>query len=196
MHGAIAQKTAHVRNGAERHGFDGAERDDRRGVTVYDRMDVRPRTINFAVNESFQIGTPIVVDEIAIQIERLDVVAADERRRHVSRKQEAIRLMRMTNADVAERIEHALVEQNVIRVDQVLDQLRIDAAGRCAVHAMFSRHSPSACCTGRSEKLNSTLASLASCDTGIQDGATKTSFGSQSKTVSPMRVRPRPSTAQ
>src|SRR5437763_17157782 len=110
MHGAIAQKTAHVRNGAEGHGFDGAERDDRRGVAMYDRVHIGPSTINFAVNESFQIGTPIVVDEIAGQIERLDVVAADERRRHVSRTQEAIRPTRMTNADVAKPIAQARVE--------------------------------------------------------------------------------------
>ena len=66
----------------------------------------------------------------------------------------------MTDADVAERVEDALIEKDVIRVDQVFAQLRIDGVV-VACHATLSRQRPSACWTGRSEKLNSTLSSSA-----------------------------------
>src|SRR6266852_759814 len=57
-----------------------------------------------------------------------------------------------------------------------------------------SRQSPSAFCTGRSEKLNSTASSLVWCETVLQDGATKTSRGPHSKVWSPTTLRPPPST--
>src|SRR5690606_11145 len=58
-----------------------------------------------------------------------------------------------------------------------------------------SRNRPSFSCTGRSEKLNSTASSSASWICRAQLGITNTSRGPHSSTLSPMRVRPRPSTA-
>src|SRR6266567_9441576 len=58
-----------------------------------------------------------------------------------------------------------------------------------------SRHRPSFSCTTRSEKLNRTASLVARCVWVIQLGTTKMSCGSQRRTVSPIRVSPRPSTA-
>ena len=43
-------------------------------------------------------------------------------RRHVARQQEAIRPPVVTGADVAERVDHALIEQNPVGDDEVGDQ--------------------------------------------------------------------------
>ena len=53
--GAVAQKTAHMRNRPKLGAFDGAERHDRRRMAVNDRGYVGPRTIDLAVNEALQI---------------------------------------------------------------------------------------------------------------------------------------------
>ena len=110
-----------------------------------DRADVRPGAINFAMDEALEIDASIVTDKIAVQIERLDVAALDECGRHVPRQQEAIGAKRMAHAHVTERIEYALVRKNVIRIDQILDQLRIDGVVQFARHRMLSRQRPRAC---------------------------------------------------
>src|SRR5450755_611241 len=58
-----------------------------------------------------------------------------------------------------------------------------------------SRKRSSFCCTGRSEKLNSTESASASWVTQCQLGTTNRSRGPHSKVLSPIRVRPWPSIA-
>src|SRR5450755_2992514 len=58
-----------------------------------------------------------------------------------------------------------------------------------------SRNRSSFCCTGRSEKLNSTESSSASWVTHCQLGATNRSRGPHSNVCSPIRERPLPSIA-
>ena len=132
-------------------------------MAVNHRRDIGPRAINLAVNEALEVhAARIVGREIAVEVEFVNVVGLHERGRHVARDQETIGALVVPDADVAERIDDAFVEQNMIGVDQVLQQLRIDR--RFAFHhrSTLSRQSPSACCIGRSEKLNSTLSSSAS----------------------------------
>src|SRR5258708_39086569 len=59
-----------------------------------------------------------------------------------------------------------------------------------------SRNKSGFCCTGRSEKLNSTASSSASCVTHCQLGTTNRSRGPHSKVASPIRLRPWPSVGQ
>src|SRR5690348_11535737 len=59
-----------------------------------------------------------------------------------------------------------------------------------------SRHSPSAFCTGRSEKLNSTASLCTLCDTGHHDGTTNTSLFVHSKSTPPILLVPEPSATQ
>src|SRR5205807_5229226 len=58
-----------------------------------------------------------------------------------------------------------------------------------------SRNRSSFCCTGRSEKLNSTESTSASWVTHCQLGTTNRSRGPHSKVFSPIRERPLPSIA-
>src|SRR5579863_5504597 len=60
---------------------------------------------------------------------------------------------------------------------------------------LSSRNRSSFCCTGRSEKENSTESASASCVTQCQLGTTNRSRGPHSKVCSPIRVRPLPSIA-
>ena len=62
--------------------------------------------------------------------------------------------------------------------------------------SVSSRHRPSTFCTGRSEKLNSTESSAASCRTLTHDGTTKISRGPHSNVRSPTTLRPFPSATQ
>src|SRR5205823_5797794 len=127
-------------------------------MTMHNGSDVCTRTIDLAVDKTFEVHAAIVVHDIAVQVERLNVVDGDQRRRQVARQQKTVGAARMTDADVPERVEDALVEQDVIRVDQIRQQLRIDGVAVLR-HETRSRQRPSACWTGRSEKLNSTLSS-------------------------------------
>src|SRR6185295_4205887 len=67
---------------------------------------------------------------------------------------------------------------------------------RGVVHPRLSRQMPSASCAGRSENENSTHSGSPSRRSGCHDGTTNVSFGSKSKTASPIRARPLPSTTE
>ena len=55
-------------------------------------LHVRARAIDLAVDEALQIHAPAGrIERRAVQVERDDVVAPDERRRHVAREQEVVR---------------------------------------------------------------------------------------------------------
>src|SRR6267154_2565716 len=72
-----------------------------------------------------------------------------------------------------------------------------DGGGSRSAHALprSSRNRSSFCCTGRSEKLNSTESTSASWVTHCQLGTTNRSRAPHSKVWSPILVRPLPSIA-
>ena len=63
------------------------------------------------------------VDRLAFEIELDDVVALDALGRARTRQEEPIRLVRMADADMAERIDDAVLGQHVVRGHKVFDQI-------------------------------------------------------------------------
>ena len=129
----LADEGGHVEDGAERHALDDAEGDHRRRVAVHDRDHVRPRPIHFAVDEALEIdGAAAGVERVAVEIVFDDVGRGDEAGRHVARQEKAVRVLVVADADMAERVEHALLEQDAVGDRQVLDQVGAGRSGRAA----------------------------------------------------------------
>src|SRR4051794_34204951 len=84
-----------------------------------------------------------------------------------------------------------------LRHDGLLRFARNDGGESLPPHAFprSSRNKSSFCCTGRSEKENSTASVSASCVTQCQLGTTNRSRAPHSNTWSPILVRPLPSIA-
>ena len=100
-------------------------------MAVNHGMDVRPRAVDLAMDEAFEIGGPAVRrDRLSVQVELDHVGCPHQRRRHAAGEQEPVGSSGMTDADMAETVDHVLVEQDVIGVDQVLDQRRQPIASR------------------------------------------------------------------
>ena len=92
------------------------------------RHHVRPRLVNFAMNEAFQKHrSTTVAHGVAIEIELHDVGGGDQRRRERPRHEKAIGIGRMTRADVAEAVENAKVGEDAAASHDIFDQSGIDA---------------------------------------------------------------------
>ena len=92
------------------------------------RHHVRPRLVNFAMNEALQKhGSTTVAHGVAIEIELHDVGGGDQRRRERPRHEKAIGIGRMTRADVAEAVENAKVGEDAAASHDIFDQSGIDA---------------------------------------------------------------------
>jgi hypothetical protein len=78
----------------------------------------------------------------AIEFVLDDVLGGHGAGRHVARQQEAVGLLVVPHADVAEGVDHALREQDVVGVHQVFDQ-------RCGRSDEFSGHGIKRCAKGR-----------------------------------------------
>ena len=88
-----------------------------------DGGDVGPGAIDFAVNEAFEIDrAPIRPHDRAVGVEFQDVRRLHQGRRHVAGEPKAIRTFGAAGAHMTEAVEHVLVEQDVIGVDEVIDQ--------------------------------------------------------------------------
>jgi len=80
-------------------------------LVLTDSAGVRPRPVNFTMDEPFEVERPATrVESIAVEVELHDVGGGDQRRRDTARQQEAAAFRRVTNADVPESVDHALVE--------------------------------------------------------------------------------------
>jgi len=72
---------------------------------------------------AFEIeGTPLRVDGIAVAVEFHDVIGGDEAGRHAARQQEVLRVLVVAHADMAEAVDHALVIEDSIGRDEIVDQ--------------------------------------------------------------------------
>src|ERR1700680_92601 len=61
---------------------------------------------------------------------REDVSCREECWRQIARKQEAVEVLVMADADMAKSIEHALIREDTVRVHEVVDQFRIRSGRR------------------------------------------------------------------
>jgi hypothetical protein len=102
------------------------ERDHRRGMAVHDRLDLGLGLVDLAVDKSFEIeGTALWIDRIAVAVEFHDVGGCNQAGRHATRQQEMRGGFVVTHADMAEAVDDALIIEDAIGGDEVLDQRRI-----------------------------------------------------------------------
>ena len=89
---------------------------------MHHRLDVPACPVDPGVNEPLEEDLPTPrVDRIAVAIEFQDVVALNQRGCQGTRHQEVIAVLGVPNADMSEPIHHALVRQDVIGGDEILD---------------------------------------------------------------------------
>lgn len=70
---------------------------------------------DLGVNEALQVDLPVArIDGLAIERELDDVLRRNLARGHVAGEKKAVRPLVVAHADMAESIDHALVEQDVI----------------------------------------------------------------------------------
>ena len=84
--------------------------------------DVRPGTVDLGVDETLQVRGALVAQRVAVLVEAKNIGARHQRRRHAAREEEPVAAREIARTDVAEPVDHPLVEQDVVRVDQLVDQ--------------------------------------------------------------------------
>ncbi len=95
-------------------------------MTVHDRHDLGLRPEDLAVDEALEIGRAALrIDRVAVEVEFHDVGRRNQPRRHAARQQKALRVLVVAGADMAEPVDHALVEENAVGGDDILDQRRV-----------------------------------------------------------------------
>ena len=96
-------------------------------MAVHDGDHVGPRAVDLAVDEAFEIRARRVrLGRVAVEIELDDVGGGDERGRHAARDQEMVRVLRMACADMAEAVDHALLIEDVVGVDEIVEDGGVD----------------------------------------------------------------------
>ncbi len=116
----------HVADGAE-HRAQRDRRDAERqhvlGAGTQHRIDLGPRGIDRRVQEALRAERPVVVvHRRSVERELEDVAGLDERAGTGAREQEAARIARMAHADVSVFVEHAVIRQDPVSDDQVVDR--------------------------------------------------------------------------
>src|SRR5271156_996734 len=112
-------------NGAERHAINHAEGYDRWRVAMHHRTGVRPRAVDFAMDESFEVDrAPASIQRISVEPELHDIGGRGQRRSDTTCEQEPITNSRMANAHVPKPVDHALVKQDMVRRHQLVDYAR------------------------------------------------------------------------
>jgi len=118
---AVADKGRHVEQGAHRHAGD-AERDHRRRVVVHYRHDVGPGLVDFAVDIALAHRLAAgVVQRPAVEVVFEDVLGLHPLRRDGVRQVIAVRILRRAQADVAIGVDHAVLGEDAVRGDQVVE---------------------------------------------------------------------------
>ena len=95
-------------------------------MAVHDRPDPGQGLVDLAVDEALDIESAAPrLQGIAVDIELEDVVRRDQARRHAAREQKARRVRLVPHADMAEAVDHALVGQDPVGGDEIVDQTRM-----------------------------------------------------------------------
>ncbi len=102
------------------------EWDHRRRMAVHDRLDLGMGLVDLAVDKSFEVDSAArLVDRIAVAVEFHDVGGGNQAGSHAARQQEMLGDFVVTHADMAEAVDDALIIEDAIGGDEVLDQRRI-----------------------------------------------------------------------
>src|SRR4051812_10000609 len=118
----LADRGADVQHGPQLHRRD-AVRDDGVRMVVHHRADVRAPLVDGAVDETLGVRrAPARVDRRAVEREFHEIVGRDQLRAARAGHQEAVWALRVADADMAERIDHAFAREDAVR-DRKLAQL-------------------------------------------------------------------------
>ncbi len=103
------------------------KRHNGRRMRVDHGIDVGPLLVDLAVNEALEVAPAFDrrIDRLAVQIEYDHVLFGDEIGRQRPRLQIMARVTRIADADVPEGIDNALVSQDSVGCDQILEHLQI-----------------------------------------------------------------------
>ena len=86
-------------------------------------IDLRPRRVDRGMQEALGAERPVVLARRrAVERELQDVARLDERGGAIARQQEATRIVRMAHADVSVFVEHAVMRQDPVGDDQIVDR--------------------------------------------------------------------------
>jgi hypothetical protein len=114
-------------------------------MAVHDGVHVLAHLVDLAVDVALGIKLHARVRQRhALHVVFDNVISGDQRRRKPARHQVVVRVVGMTDADVPEGIEDAVVGEDPVGGDEVLDQ------GRIGINLMV-RHEPFFPCDLRAE---------------------------------------------
>ena len=89
-------------------------------------MNIGARAVDLAVTKALQLpAAPFGIERRAVEVEGDDVVSPDETRRHVAREQEVPGRLVVPRTDVTKGVDDALLVQNAIGDDQLVDKFGI-----------------------------------------------------------------------
>jgi hypothetical protein len=92
-------------------------------MIVHHRLHVGPQLVGRAVDEPFQIRLASAgLDRLAVEGELDEVLALDAIGRPRPRQEEAVGPVRVSHADMAERIDDLLARENPVRGDELVQQ--------------------------------------------------------------------------
>src|SRR5262249_7431872 len=98
-------------------------------MAVYHRFHVRPRLVDFTMDEPFDhAAAPLRIDRIGVEVVFHDVVGAHQDGRQRARHQITVWIVWMADTDVPVGVEDAFLGEDAIGRDKVLDERRIDRA--------------------------------------------------------------------
>ena len=79
--------------------------------------------VDLAVDEAFDVKRAATrVERVAVEVELHDVVGRDQSRSHAARQEEARRVGLLPRADMPETVDHALLGENAVGGDEILDE--------------------------------------------------------------------------
>ena len=93
---------------------------------MHDRLHIRARAIDLAMDEALQIHAPAGrIERRTVKVEGDDVFGPDQTWRHVAREQEVPRRGVVTHARMPESVDDPLAVQDAVGDDELVDKARI-----------------------------------------------------------------------
>src|ERR1700687_3291895 len=107
-------------------------------MAVDDRPNIGAGAIDLAVNEPLQIhAASLRIECGTVQVESDDVFAPHETRRHVAREQEEAERLVVPHTDMTKAVDDALLVQNAISDNQLVDKFGIGRKLRQGVNLLW-----------------------------------------------------------
>ena len=96
-------------------------------MTVHDRLHVGPLLVDLAVDEALAVE-PVLGrrNRHAVEIVGEQILFGDEHRRQMARHHVLLRVLVVPDAEVTERVDDAVLEEDLVADEQILDQRRIE----------------------------------------------------------------------